>query len=98
MFTKFKSIEDSNKKSGEKLCTFEFYEDISNIMGDNPNVKPVKTVSVGCVKEVSAVTEKRKGRKGDERNENESVSEAQGRVVTKRGVGQMTVCCHYFRK
>ena len=52
LFSRYKAVEDNNSKSGERMKTFEFYEDMAKVMGTNPNVRPLKTIAVGAGNQV----------------------------------------------
>ena len=42
---KFKKTEEHNAKTGRERKTCEFYEELSDCLGDNPKIIPVATVS-----------------------------------------------------
>ena len=52
---KYKAVEDANKKSGESRRTMEFHSEMMVVMGDDPKITPLKTVSVGVGKEASVM-------------------------------------------
>ena len=52
---KYKAVEDANKKSGERRRTMEFHSEMMVVMGDDPKITPLKTVSVGVGKGVSVM-------------------------------------------
>lgn len=52
LFSRYKAVEDNNSKSGERMKTFEFYEDLAKVMGTNPNVRPLTTIAVGAGNQV----------------------------------------------
>lgn len=64
---KYKAVEDANRKSGEKRRSMEFHSEMMEVMGDDPKITPLKTVSVGVGKGVNVVCgEKDDGEKGCE--------------------------------
>ncbi|VDI11967.1 Hypothetical predicted protein [Mytilus galloprovincialis] len=44
--SKFKQVEDKNRKSGEGTHNFKYMEEMEDAVGDNPNIRPAKTISV----------------------------------------------------
>uniref|UniRef100_K1S4B9 Myb/SANT-like DNA-binding domain-containing protein n=1 Tax=Magallana gigas TaxID=29159 RepID=K1S4B9_MAGGI len=52
---KYKAVEDANRKSGEKRRSMEFHSEMMEVMGDDPKITPLKTVSVGVGKCVNVV-------------------------------------------
>ena len=47
---KYKAVGDANKKSGEWRRSIEFHSEMMAVMGDDPKITPLKTVSVGVGK------------------------------------------------
>ncbi|CAC5374653.1 unnamed protein product [Mytilus coruscus] len=43
--TKFKNVEDKNRKSGEGTHNFKYMEEMEEAVGDNPNIRPANTIS-----------------------------------------------------
>lgn len=52
---KYKAVEDANRKSGERRRSMEFHSEMMEVMGDDPKITPLKTVSVGVGKGVNVV-------------------------------------------
>ncbi|XP_062612831.1 uncharacterized protein LOC134274571 isoform X2 [Saccostrea cucullata] len=67
---KYKAVEDANKKSGERRRSMEFHKEMMEVMGDDPKITPLKTVSVGVSKGVSIITSE----KGEKEEGHEKVS------------------------
>ncbi|XP_061190620.1 uncharacterized protein LOC133198558 isoform X2 [Saccostrea echinata] len=67
---KYKAVEDANKKSGERRRSMEFYEEMMEVMGDDPKITPLKTISVGVGKRLSIIS----GEKGEKGEGHERVS------------------------
>lgn len=52
---KYRAVEDANIKSGEKRKSMEFNSEVMEVMGHDPKIISLKTVSVGVGKGVNAV-------------------------------------------
>ena len=72
--TKFKAVEDANKKSGERRRSMEFHSKMMAAIGDDPKIIPLKTVSVGVGKGVSVMCRAKGTCKPIEESENNSQS------------------------
>ena len=48
--SKYKTVEDANKKYGERRRSMDFHSEMMAVMGDDPKITPLKTVSVGVGK------------------------------------------------
>jgi len=81
LFSRYKAVEDNNSKSGERMKTFEFYEDLAKVMGTNPNVRPLKTIAVGAGNQV-LMKEQEQGKKDIQHEKEVDVAKPKKRKTT----------------
>ena len=67
---KFKKTEEHNTKTGREWKTCEFYEELSDCLGDNPKIIPVTTVS--SAKAVASTNQREEASTTDDSNDESS--------------------------
>ena len=67
---KFKKTEEHNAKTGREWKTCEFYEELSDCLGDNPKIIPVATVS--SAKAVASTNQREETSTTDDSNDKSS--------------------------
>ena len=67
---KFKKTEEHNAKTGREQKTCQFYEELSDSLGDNPKIIPVATVS--SAKAVASTNQREEASTTDDSNDEAS--------------------------
>ena len=82
--SKFKQVEDKNRKSGEGTHNFKYMEEMEEAVGDNPNIRPAKTISsMDLSVEKDKVQKEGKGKQPRKRKANE-LTESLGEMKRER--------------
>ncbi|XP_063408818.1 uncharacterized protein LOC134692298 [Mytilus trossulus] len=82
--SKFKQVEDKNRKSGEGTHNFKYMEEMEEAVGDNPNIRPAKTISsMDLSVEKDKVQKEGKGKQPRKRKAND-LTESLGEMKRER--------------
>ncbi|KAM7426578.1 hypothetical protein ABFA07_022156 [Porites harrisoni] len=79
---KFKKTEEHNAKTGRERKTCEFYEELSDCLGDNPKIIPVVTVS--SAKAVASTNQREEASTTDDSNDESSTLDSTSPTKKRR--------------